>query len=193
MRLRAKHLKRRMSNDELGRPAAAAVAHNRAAALVAASPNRSPPFGPPKYSSFETSKLRIARAPTPAASRRQRLARSAAAAWDLPATLDYQKKHYKTNGNEHLGPTGGSMDPPWDLVGCFLVRPASSWGASKSSLKCRLRSTWPSQGPSPDPPWSLCGHPWTLLDVSWFVMGLLGVPQKYLKPSTQEHMALQVF
>ena len=45
--------------------------------------------------------------------------------WQIP------DKNYKTNGNEHMGPTRGSMDPPWDILGRFLVRLGASWGASQ--------------------------------------------------------------
>ena len=34
------------------------------------------------------------------------------------------------------------------------------------------------------------GPPWTLVEVHWFVLGSLGVPQKQLKTNGLEHMAL---
>ena len=94
-----------------------------------------------------------------------------------------------------------SLDHPWASCGPFSEFLALSWGflgCLKNSLKQRVWSTWPFQGPPQallETPLDLIipplSSPWTLVEVYLFVLGLLGLPQKQLKTKGLEHMALR--
>ena len=90
--------------------------------------------------------------------------------------LGIAKKHYKTNGFEHMGPTGGSMDPPWDLLVTFHSSAKSTPGCSQE----HYLSTWPSQST----PWALLESSSKFLASSWGFLRCLKITLKQMVWST---------